>query len=231
MQTVVKFRHQDYGRNEGTGREPLGSTMSEAKKTSGRPPKAPEKGRRRNYAFRMSDDVRDRVVAAAEQAGRSMSEEVERRIEDSFKQEAHQNFTLMLFNRSPNLQNLVLQIATVGGYVESLKDADGKPLGSKDWENHEPTRAGIRAALTALIDVATHPTRDIDTSVVFNRIKEITEGLKTGKTLSDNEALEMDALHADLEVAHMVLRSQMMVGAVSGTIGPDDLKSLGARKK
>lgn len=54
------------------------------KKRMGRPPKAPEKGRRQNYTFRMSDADRDKVVAAADAAGRSVSEEIERRIEDSF---------------------------------------------------------------------------------------------------------------------------------------------------
>lgn len=55
------------------------------KKRMGRPPKAPEKGRRQNYTFRMSDADRDKVVAAADAAGRSVSEEIERRIEDSFR--------------------------------------------------------------------------------------------------------------------------------------------------
>jgi hypothetical protein len=52
----------------------------------GRPPKAPEKGKRQNYTFRMSDADRDKLVEAAEANGRSMSEEIERRVEESFKQ-------------------------------------------------------------------------------------------------------------------------------------------------
>ncbi|GEP06774.1 hypothetical protein [Methylobacterium oxalidis] len=53
------------------------------KKRMGRPPKAPEKGRRQNYTFRMSDADRDRIIDAAARSGRSMSEEIERRIERS----------------------------------------------------------------------------------------------------------------------------------------------------
>ncbi|MCJ2023929.1 hypothetical protein [Methylobacterium sp. J-067] len=61
--------------------------MSEAakpKKRMGRPPKSPEKGKRQNYTFRMSDADRDMVVKAAEMAGRSISEEIELRVARSF---------------------------------------------------------------------------------------------------------------------------------------------------
>lgn len=55
-------------------------------KRMGRPPKAPEKGRRQNYTFRMSEADRDKVAAAAEQSGRSMSEEIEFRVSESFSE-------------------------------------------------------------------------------------------------------------------------------------------------
>ncbi len=51
----------------------------------GRPPKAPEKGRRQNYTFRMSDETRDHVIDAAARSGRSMSEELERIVEAHFQ--------------------------------------------------------------------------------------------------------------------------------------------------
>ncbi|KAB1072177.1 hypothetical protein [Methylobacterium planeticum] len=57
------------------------------KKKMGRPPKAPEKGRRQNYTFRMSDADRDRVIEAAAKSGRSMSEEIEWRITASLVNE------------------------------------------------------------------------------------------------------------------------------------------------
>ena len=49
-------------------------------KRMGRPPKSPEKGRRQNYTFRMSDADRDRIVKAAGGSGRSLSEEIEQRL-------------------------------------------------------------------------------------------------------------------------------------------------------
>jgi phage protein D len=60
--------------------------MAEPKKR-GRPPKRPGAGSRRNYAFRMTDATRDQVVAAADKNGRSMSEELEARIEASFAED------------------------------------------------------------------------------------------------------------------------------------------------
>ena len=56
--------------------------MSE-KRPVGRPRKRPEDGFRRNYTFRMSDRTRDEVFAAAAASQRSMSEEIERRVESA----------------------------------------------------------------------------------------------------------------------------------------------------
>lgn len=199
-------------------------------KKVGRPPKDPSGGKRPTITFRCRAHLQERIQAAADAADRSVSEEVERRIEDSFKDETSQNFALLLFNKSENLQKLVMQIATVGGFVESLKDARGKSLGSKDWDTHEPTRAGIRAALIALIDAAIPPVKKVDAGAAVERIIEITQGLKSGQMLSDDEALEISALQADLDIVDMVTRGQAMAGVVSGTISADDLKSLGASK-
>ena len=61
--------------------------MKAAKKTRGRPPKAPEKGKRQNYTFRLHDETRERLVEAAAAANRTLSEEIERRVERSFEWE------------------------------------------------------------------------------------------------------------------------------------------------
>jgi hypothetical protein len=58
--------------------------VAATKKKMGRPPKAPEKGKRQNYTFRMSEADREKVAAAAEAAGRSFSEELEARVGRSF---------------------------------------------------------------------------------------------------------------------------------------------------
>ncbi|WP_082552536.1 Arc family DNA-binding protein [Methylobacterium sp. Leaf456] len=196
----------------------------------GRPAKAPERGRRQNYTFRMSDATRDLVISAANSSGRSISEEIEKRVEDSFEQETRDSLTLMLLNGSENLRRLVIQVATLGAFVENLKDKDGTQLGSKDWESHEPTRAGIKAAIEELVDGATRPTREVDGKLAVNRIIEITQGLKTGRMLSDEEALEVSALEADLAVDAVVTRSKAMAAVITGSISVEDIKALGLLK-
>lgn len=61
--------------------------MTEAKpqptKRPGRPPKKPELGKRANVMFRLNDATREALMSAAKDAGRSMSEEIERRVEES----------------------------------------------------------------------------------------------------------------------------------------------------
>jgi hypothetical protein len=61
--------------------------MKAAKKPRGRPPKAPEKGRRQNYTFRLHDETRERLVKSAAAANRSLSEEIEWRVEQLFQWE------------------------------------------------------------------------------------------------------------------------------------------------
>lgn len=64
----------------------------EAPKKVGRPAKA--LGKRQSYAFRMNDPVRAVVAAAAEANGRSLSEEIERRVEQSTAASTNENLRL-----------------------------------------------------------------------------------------------------------------------------------------
>ena len=54
------------------------------KRGRGRPLKAPEKGKRQNYTFRLHDSTRERLIEAARAANRTLSEEIEYRVEHSF---------------------------------------------------------------------------------------------------------------------------------------------------
>lgn len=61
--------------------------MSEGEKRKlGRPAKA--LGKRQSYAFRMNEPVRAVVATAAEANGRSLSEEIERRVAESVERES-----------------------------------------------------------------------------------------------------------------------------------------------
>jgi len=56
-------------------------------KRRGRPPKYAGEGKRQNFSFRIRDAIRERLVAVVEKTGRSLSEEIEWRIEHSFEWE------------------------------------------------------------------------------------------------------------------------------------------------
>ena len=58
-----------------------------AKKRIGRPPKAKEDRKAVNFTFRSRGEMRERLQAAAAASGRSISEEIERRLDWSFQQE------------------------------------------------------------------------------------------------------------------------------------------------
>lgn len=55
-------------------------------KRIGRPLKNPEQGKRSNVMFRLGEVRKNQLMQAAEAAGRSMSEEIEARLEASFKE-------------------------------------------------------------------------------------------------------------------------------------------------
>lgn len=96
----------------------MAASEEKPKRRPGRPPKSPEKGHRRNYAFRMSDQTRDRVIAAANSSGRSMSEEMELRIEKSFDQEDYIDSTFRRMLGGPFSQKMVLGISNLLNMIE-----------------------------------------------------------------------------------------------------------------
>jgi predicted HicB family RNase H-like nuclease len=67
-----------------------------AKKRIGRPPKAKEDRKAVNFTFRSRGQMRERLQAAAIAAGRSISEEIEFRLERSFWQEEIERDTAKL---------------------------------------------------------------------------------------------------------------------------------------
>ena len=66
------------------------------KKRIGRPPKAKEDRKAVNFTFRSRVQMRERLQAAAIAGGRSISEEIERRLEKSFWQEEIERDTATL---------------------------------------------------------------------------------------------------------------------------------------
>jgi hypothetical protein len=56
-------------------------------KRKGRPPKYAGEGKRQNFSFRIRDKTRERLIATVAETGRSLSEEIEYRIDQSFQWE------------------------------------------------------------------------------------------------------------------------------------------------
>jgi predicted HicB family RNase H-like nuclease len=83
-----------------------------AKKRAGRPPKAEEDRKDVNFTFRSRRQMRERLKAAADGARRSVSEEIEIRLERSFWQEEIERDTTTLQVRLPErLRGLLEQAA------------------------------------------------------------------------------------------------------------------------
>jgi predicted HicB family RNase H-like nuclease len=83
-----------------------------AAKRIGRPPKAEEDRKAVNFTFRSRGQVRERLQAAADGARRSVSEEIEIRLERSFWQEEIERDTTTLQVRLPErLRGLLEQAA------------------------------------------------------------------------------------------------------------------------
>lgn len=206
---------------------PIGTAMPEIeqkpRKRMGRPPKAPEKGRRQNYTFRMSDETRDRVIAAAAASGRSMSEELEWRVEESFREEDRRLTSSALMNGSRNAYSLISKIIAAINYLENLKDKSGNKIGSLDWHNHEQTSAGIRAAIDSLVMSATSPVHLIDHEERKRSMDQALKRIGPDNKLSKSDQELLMEKHDELMIGHMEMHGRIIAGVLSGSISLDKL--------
>jgi hypothetical protein len=191
----------------------------------GRPPKDPGKGTRRNYAFRMSDQTRDMVVAAADKSGRSMSEELERRVEQSFQAEGTEVLAKSLLNGSDNLYVLLSRVSSLVSTIENYTDKSGSPLGSRDWKAHEPTRAAVRAGVVQLIEDLTAPVRTVDHSAIATREARLADKIKTG-AVSEEDKQELRECAQLLAISHLETISRAFAGILSGSISLQELSNI-----
>lgn len=200
--------------------------QEKAGKRVGRPPKNPTLGKRINAMFRLNEATRDRLMAAAGQSGRSMSEEIERRVEESLREDAKQDLTLSLLNGSEYLKSLIVQVSSVVSYLENLKDINNKPIGSKEWRDHEPTRAAVRMAVIDLINDITSPVRETDGKTAAQKILEITSDYQDGGKISDEDLERIKILEQDLKIEEMVLYGRTMAGIITGKIKTSDIAAI-----
>jgi hypothetical protein len=196
------------------------------RKRVGRPPKAPEKGRRQNYTFRLSDQTRDQVIEAASQSGRSMSEELEWRIEESFRERQIEVLAKSLLNGSDKLYTLMSRVSGLISAIENYSDKNGNRLGSKDWDNHEPTRAAIRAGIERLVGDLIAPTRQFNIEDVRSRQNKIlSEASKAGKLTQEDEKHLQEYSEIDA-INQMVVLAKILSGILGGTISLNELQAV-----
>lgn len=195
------------------------------RKRMGRPPKAPEKGRRQNYTFRLSDQTRDQVIDAAAESGRSMSEELEWRVEESFREKQGELLAKSLLNGSDNLYKLVSRVSGLVSALENYKDKSGNKLGSRDWDNHEPTRAAIRAGIKALIDDLVPPTTDFDINEINQKQQEIFSRISKNEKISEDDKGKLEEYHELVNIHHMKLLGKVFAGILGGSVSLKELQS------
>jgi predicted HicB family RNase H-like nuclease len=98
-----------------------------AKKRIGRPPKAEEDRKAVNFTFRSRGQMRERLQAAAIAVGRSISEEIEFRLERSFWQEEIEKLTeavKLQVTLSERLRSLLEQAAKNHGQSMNTEIVD-----------------------------------------------------------------------------------------------------------
>ncbi len=126
------------------------------KKKRGRPRKPESEKRRNNVTIRMRDDVKRRIEEAADSQGRSLSEEIEFRLERTFLEEAAYG--------GKELSGLLKLMVGAAEIIQARTDKSW----SSDWE----TSIAVRAAWTKLA-AATGPRPPAELIQHFERGDEL----------------------------------------------------------
>jgi Arc-like DNA binding domain len=118
----------------------MGADRMAAKKRIGRPPKAKEDRKAVNFTFRSRDQMRERLEAAAAASGRSISEEIEYRLNQSFDEERLSAAFLGGNDTAKALQLIAnaMRLETAAG--------DGTP-----WSKDQRKAEAVQTAATLLI--------------------------------------------------------------------------------
>lgn len=101
-----------------------------AEKKVGRPAKSPDLGKRVNVMFRLNEVRRDQLMAKAEANGRSMSEEIERRLEGSLQADTR---LLGLINLVGGADMLMFCSFISGDLNTAIKEANNKFGSDPEW--------------------------------------------------------------------------------------------------
>lgn len=127
------------------------SDSAKGKKES-RAARVPEQGRRATVTFRCLPDLQGKIQQAAATSGRSISEEIERRLENSFSKELAQLREYMFGDAKTEamLSKIVQMSKFIENWYSSIK---GNPPAA--WHEDELMRAAMRKAAQHIIIAAT----------------------------------------------------------------------------
>ncbi len=126
----------------------------------GRPPLAPEKRRGASLGFRPTPEIRAKLEEAAAVADRSLSQEIESRLERSFERE-ESLYEAFGGRRSFTLGKVIANVASL---IESSS--------GKNWRSHRQTFEEVRSAVMKVLE-ALGPTRKAPADNELERQAEI----------------------------------------------------------
>jgi hypothetical protein len=117
-----------------------------------RRPGRPSKGKRGNFTFRVTENLREHLIARSEESGLSVSEEIERTLDRSINGAG----IAADFLGGPHTATLMLTITAAIRMVEIES-------GKKWTEDHE-TNLAMKAAIASILELVNTPADDADTS-------------------------------------------------------------------
>jgi hypothetical protein len=117
-----------------------------------RRPGRPSKGKRGNFTFRVTEKLREQLIARSEESGLSVSEEIERTLDQSINGAGIAED----FLGGPHTATLMLTITAAIRMVEIES-------GKKWTEDHE-TNLAMKAAIATILDLVNTPADDVDKS-------------------------------------------------------------------
>jgi hypothetical protein len=172
--------------------------------------KVGSEGRQAPITLRTTFELRDRVEQAAKSAGRSIAQEVEHRLENSFEQrpaytmtpeDALTLFTLLVGNDERNLA-FSLQVGSTLNYVSQMS--------GKSWYSSQETRDEVRKLLIQDLvprlienppEIGEHLRRTILNLWPFLTGERSLEGSRSARLLEVGRSYEQQELEAPAEAS------------------------------
>jgi hypothetical protein len=152
--------------------------MGQSAKRRGRPPVPAGQRKGTNFTFRSRGDLHSRLAAAAAQANRSISEEIEWRVQRSFLDQDRAIEALGLIF-GPELAGLLLVLGEVMKEVgeQTAYLAEHTLEGARNWTAHPFAFANAAAAAKAVLEAFKPPDEGIPRA--FDRYANIPQRIAT----------------------------------------------------